>query len=69
MLSTFPKSKSSPLKRLEIVLKAIFAAWLPPWMSEQAACKGKGHQSQREFVHIQRGKPLQKCQKYENGNA
>ena len=38
-------------------------------MSEQAACKGKGHQSQREFVHIQRGKQPPKCPKYSIENA
>ena len=36
-------------------LKAIlYAGWLLSWMSAQAG-KGKGHQSQREFVQIQSG--------------
>lgn len=43
----------------KVALKAICAGWLLSWMSAQAG-KGKGHQSQREFVESQSGN----CQKY-----
>ena len=60
MLSKCPKSKLCSSQKIWNCMKAICSARLLPWMSEQAG-KGKGHQSQREFVHIQRGKQPPKC--------